>query len=190
MKKSEILTMSSEGVFDYFYPTLCKLTNENEELRNKVKSLSEDNQILTEANDNLRDMLQGHNIDSKLDMILKQLGDNKMTGVKQFFVDRYDVQSVARRINTFLDTFNVNLVDTKSFECNCEYDSEIKGYKDKIVILITWEMPKISKEAFKFVYRAQYDSENHCWYSKGLKLEEAKELFGDCYEYKNNIYFK
>ena len=30
MKKSDILTMSSEGVFDYFYPTLCNLTNENE----------------------------------------------------------------------------------------------------------------------------------------------------------------
>ena len=69
--------MSSEGVFDYFYPTLCKLTNENEELRNKVKSLSEENQMLTEANDNLRDMLEGHNIDSKLDMILKLLEENK-----------------------------------------------------------------------------------------------------------------
>ena len=77
MKKSEILTMSSEGVFDYFYPTLCKLTNENEELRNKVKSLSEDNQIRTEANDNLRERRQGHNIDSKLDMILKLLEENK-----------------------------------------------------------------------------------------------------------------
>lgn len=190
MKKSEILTMSSEGVFDYFYPTLCNLTNENEELKNKVKSLSEDNQILTEANDNLRDMLEGHNIDSKIDMILKQLGDNKMTGIKQIYVDKYDVQSVAYRINTFLETFDLNLVDTKTFTCNTAYDSEIKGFEDKIIVLITWKKENCTKEVFKFICNAKYDKDSRCWYSKGMKLEEAKELFGDCYEYKNNIYFK
>ena len=58
MKKKDILLMDSEGVFNYFYPTLCLLTNEKQQLKGKVEELEKEIQILTEANDNLQDMLE------------------------------------------------------------------------------------------------------------------------------------
>ena len=79
MKKSDILKMSSEGVFNYFYPLLCKLSNENIELKEKNEQLEKENQILIEANDNLRDLLdetKKTDTNIKLDKIIKMLEEN------------------------------------------------------------------------------------------------------------------
>lgn len=78
MKKKDILLMSSEGVFNYFYPTLCLLSNDNQQLKDKVEELEEEVKILNEANDNLKDMLEdskNRDYNIKLDKILKLLGD-------------------------------------------------------------------------------------------------------------------
>lgn len=170
MKKSEILTMSSEGVFDYFYPTLCNLTNENEELKNKVKSLSEDNQILTEANDNLRDMLE----------VQKRTKENRRTGIKQIIIDYDRYYCIEDLVKQFLRTFNLDLVDVK-----------VLDYKEKISILITWQLSNASQDAYDFVCDAEYSDSHDCWYSDGLDVEEAKKIFGECYVDDNNglIYF-
>lgn len=79
MKKKDILLMSSEGVFNYFYPTLCLLSNENQQLKDKVEELEEEVKILNEANDNLKDMLEdskNRDYNLKLDKIIKILEEN------------------------------------------------------------------------------------------------------------------
>lgn len=182
MKKSEILTMSSEGVFDYFYPTLCKLTNENEELRNKVKSLSEENQMLTEANDNLRDMLEEQ----------KRTKENKRTGIKQIIIDYDKYYCIEDWVKQFLRTFNLDLVDVKVNEYTSgELDPIEVDYKEKISILITWQLSNASKDAYDFVCDAEYSKSRDCWYSDGLDVEEAEKIFGECYVDDDNglIYF-
>lgn len=78
MKKKDILMMSSEGVFNYFYPTLTLLSEENEKLKTKVKQQAQEIQMLEEANDNLKDLLddsKNRDYNIKLDKILKLLGD-------------------------------------------------------------------------------------------------------------------
>ena len=72
--------MSSEGVFNYFYPTLTLLSEENEKLKIKVKQQAQEIQMLEEANDNLKDMLQdskNRDYNLKLDKIIKILEENK-----------------------------------------------------------------------------------------------------------------
>ena len=79
MKKKDILMMSSEGVFNYFYPTLTLLTEENEKLKIKVKQQAQEIQMLEEANDNLKDMLEdskNRDYNLKLDKIIKILEEN------------------------------------------------------------------------------------------------------------------
>ena len=80
MKKKDILMMSSEGVFNYFYPTLTLLSKENEKLKIKVKQQAQEIQMLEEANDNLKDMLddsKNRDYNIKLDKIIKILEENK-----------------------------------------------------------------------------------------------------------------
>lgn len=80
MKKKDILMMSSEGVFNYFYPTLTLLSEENEKLKIKVKQQAQEIQMLEEANDNLKDMLEdskNRDYNLKLDKIIKILEENK-----------------------------------------------------------------------------------------------------------------
>ena len=80
MKKKDILMMSSEGVFNYFYPTLTLLTEENEKLKIKVKQQAQEIQMLEEANDNLKDMLEdskNRDYNLKLDKIIKIIEENK-----------------------------------------------------------------------------------------------------------------
>lgn len=80
MKKKDILMMSSEGVFNYFYPTLTLLSEENEKLKIKVKQQAQEIQMLEEANDNLKDMLndsKNRDYNIKLDKIIKILEENK-----------------------------------------------------------------------------------------------------------------
>lgn len=80
MKKKDILMMSSEGVFNYFYPTLTLLSEENEKLKIKVKQQAQEIQMLEEANDNLKDMLddsKNRDYNLKLDKIIKILEENK-----------------------------------------------------------------------------------------------------------------
>ena len=80
MKKKDILMMSSEGVFNYFYPTLTLLSEENEKLKIKVKQQAQEIQMLEEANNNLKDMLddsKNRDYNIKLDKIIKILEGNK-----------------------------------------------------------------------------------------------------------------
>lgn len=80
MKKKDILMMSSEGVFNYFYPHLTLLSEENEKLKIKVKQQAQEIQMLEEANDNLKDMLEdskNRDYNIKLDKIIKILEENK-----------------------------------------------------------------------------------------------------------------
>ena len=80
MKKKDILMMSSEGVFNYFYPTLTLLSEENEKLKIKVKQQAQEIKMLEEANDNLKDMLddsKNRDYNIKLDKIIKILEENK-----------------------------------------------------------------------------------------------------------------
>lgn len=181
MKKSDILTMSSEGVFDYFYPTLCNLTNENEELKNKVKSLSEDNQILTEANDNLRDMLEEQ----------KRTKENKRTGIKQIIIDYDNYYYIEDWVKQFLKTFNLDLVDVKVNEYTSgELDPIELDYKEKISILITWQLSNASQDAYDIVCDAEYSKSRDCWYCVG-DVEEVKKIFSECCVDDDNgfIYF-
>lgn len=79
MKKKDILLMSSEGVFNYFYPTLTLLSNENQQLKDKVEELEEEIRILNEANENLKDLLEdskNRDFNLKLDKIIRLLEKN------------------------------------------------------------------------------------------------------------------